>query len=73
MRISIAAALLVWMFGSAQADEILPLFGSEGSGVVEIAQPVLQQQASLAEVCEDKTCPMPRKAVIQTAAQNAQP
>ena len=70
MRMLNVSVILALMAIAANADQKLPLFGSEASGVVKIS-PKTEQQASLsaANMCVDAICPGSIKAANRPIAQ----
>lgn len=74
MRMLNILAFLALMVSAAQADQKLPLFGSEASGVLKIS-PKTQQQASLESetMCMQTTCPTAPKANVLPIKQGKQP
>ena len=74
MRMLNILAILALMASAAQADQKLPLFGSEASGVLKISSKT-QQQASLETQiqCLAATCPTTPKADIRPNTQGKQP
>ncbi len=74
MRMLNIPVILFLMATTAFADQKLPLFGSEASGVVKIS-PKTEQQASLsaANMCVDAICPSSIKAANRPITQGKLP